>query len=326
MDRLQLLQDVRVRTAAFHWLEERVAILGDVLPWRLLLEGFRFKGRRVPLLSQQGIFKPAVLPEVPLSIRTSAKGPYDDYFGPDDLLRYAYRGTDPNHRDNVGLRTAMREKIPLIYFHGVVPGKYLVVWPVYIVGDDPKGLRFTVAADDRLLGTRALEKLAHDERDTSDGRYAGESGSTLSVAEQESDERRRYVTASVRQRLHQRGFRERVLEAYKEHCALCRLRHRELLDAAHIIPDTEPGGEPVIENGLALCKLHHAAFDALLIGIRPDYVVEVHPEVLLERDGPMLQHGLKALHGARLFLPRAAGKRPDPERLERRYRMYREAV
>jgi hypothetical protein len=35
----------------------------------------------------------------------------------------------------------------------------------------------------------------------------------------------------------------------------------ELLDAAHILPDGHPKGEPVVPNGLALCKLHHAAFD-----------------------------------------------------------------
>ena len=84
---------------------------------------------------------------------------------------------------------------------------------------------------------------------------------------------RRYSTAEVRQRLHQQGFRERVLGAYKDSCAMCRLKHRELLDAAHIIPDSEPDGHPVVSNGLALCKIHHAAFDARVMGVRPDLVV-----------------------------------------------------
>lgn len=60
------------------------------------------------------------------------------------------------------------------------------------------------------------------------------------IRDSEDEARRKYITSSVRNRLHQRGFRERVLSAYKEQCALCRLRHRELLDAAHIIPDNEP--------------------------------------------------------------------------------------
>ena len=87
--------------------------------------------------------------------------------------------------------------------------------------------------------------------------------------------RRAYITTTVRQRLHQRGFRERVLHAYREQCALCRLRHTELLDAAHIITDREEEGTPQVSNGLSLCKLHHAAFDRFLLGITPDYTIPV---------------------------------------------------
>jgi len=46
-------------------------------------------------------------------------------------------------------------------------------------------------------------------------------------------------------------------------------------------------------NGLALCKLHHAAFDANIIGVTPDLEVTVRLDVLQEIDGPMLQHGLQ---------------------------------
>ena len=70
-----------------------------------------------------------------------------------------------------------------------------------------------------------------------------------------------YITTLVQRRLHQQAFRERVLLAYREACSICRLRHRELLDAAHILPDRHPLGEPLVSNGLALCTLHHAAFD-----------------------------------------------------------------
>jgi hypothetical protein len=37
------------------------------------------------------------------------------------------------HRDNVGLREVFASGLPLIYLHGVVPGRYLAVWPVYII-------------------------------------------------------------------------------------------------------------------------------------------------------------------------------------------------
>jgi len=78
--------------AAFAWLREQVALHGDVLPWGLLLAGFERGGLRVPLLSQQGIFKPAAC-SLPLSIRTSAESPYDDHFA-GDRLAYRYRGED----------------------------------------------------------------------------------------------------------------------------------------------------------------------------------------------------------------------------------------
>src|SRR3989304_615457 len=43
-------------------------------------------------------------------------------------------------------------------------------------------------------------------------------------------------------------------QEFRQECAICRLRHEELLDAAHILPDGHPRGEPVVPNGLALCN------------------------------------------------------------------------
>ncbi|MGE5550420.1 MAG: HNH endonuclease, partial [Bacteroidota bacterium] len=221
--------DARVRSAAFAWLAEQVAIHDDVLPRSILAEGFNLDGVRVPLVGPQGIFKPKLLHEAPLSITTAPDGPYDDAFGSDGLLRYRYRGDDRNHPDNRGLRTAMENRLPLIYFHGVARGRYVAAWPVFIVGDDPAGLAFSVAVDDAAHIAPALQAT---------GDYGA-------VADDAGMARRLYITSTVRVRLHQRTFRERVLEAYRRQCAFCRLRHEELLDAAHIIPDTEPEGEPV---------------------------------------------------------------------------------
>jgi len=297
--------DIGIRVEAFKWLHDQVAAVGDVLPIDLLRRGFTHEGARVPLMGPQGIFKPAVLPELPLSITTAPDGPYDDAFTSAGLLTYRYRGTDPDHRDNVGLRRAMKQQKPLVYFHGVAKSRYLAVWPVFIVGDDPATLAFLVAADD-------------EHRADSAARNAGQIVSEV----HEVEGRRAYITASVRVRLHQRGFRERVLRAYRDQCAICRLRHRDLLDAAHIIGDGESAGEPVVTNGLSLCKIHHAAFDHLIIGIRPDYVVEVHPKVLKESDGPMLRHGLQGLHNSSLVLPTARHNHPDRDRLRERYERY----
>ncbi len=302
--------DQRIRLAAFEWLRAQVDLHGDVLPWTILSRGFELDGERVPLVSMQGIFKPRLLSGAPLSIRTSAEGPYSDSFGPDGLLRYAYRGTDPEHRDNRGLRFAMAREIPLVYFHGILEGKYLAAWPVFVVGDDRGALRFTVALDDARHVSAGL-RLGRDE--------------VADSLDPESAARRSYVTATLRVRLHQRSFRERVLLAYRGQCALCRLRHEELLDAAHIIPDADEEGEPIVPNGLALCKLHHAAFDRQFLTVRPDYRIEVRRAILDEDDGPMLLHGLQGMHEQRILLPRSRELYPDPERLERRYRRFREA-
>lgn len=299
------VQDARVRAAAFEWLTDQVARRGDdVLPRSLLVEGFVLDGVRVPLVGPQGIFKPRVLQVAPLSATTAPEGPYDDAFGPNGLLRYRYRGTDPGHPDNRGLRFAMDRRLPLIYFHGIAPGKYVATWPVFVVGDDPAGLAFSVAVDDAryLGGAPRAGAAAHEDADTA---------------------RRRYVTAAVRVRLHQRSFRERVLEAYRRQCAFCRLRHEELLDAAHIVPDAEPAGEPHVRNGLALCALHHAAFDRYFVGLRPDYVLEVRRDILEEPDGPTLVHAIQALHGITIERPRRADLWPARELVETRYERFR---
>ncbi len=116
-----------------------------------------------------------------------------------------------------------------------------------------------------------------------------------------------------------------MLEAYREHCSICRLRHHELLEAAHILADSDPEGEPVVSNGLALCKLHHAAFDANILGVHPDYRVEVRFDVLEEIDGPMLKHVLQGFHGAVLLVPTQLAQKPNRLFLEERYARFKKA-
>jgi len=97
-----------------------------------------------------------------------------------------------------------------------------------------------------------------------------------------------------------------------------------MLDAAHIVPDSHPEGEPSVRNGLALCTLHHAAFDRYFVGLRPDYVLEVRPDLLQEKDGPTLV-GIQSLHGKRIVLPAAVAHRPDSNLLSMRYQSFLDA-
>lgn len=302
-------RDARIRAVAFEWLTEQVIVHGDVLPRQTLAQGFLLDSIRIPLVGPQGIFKPQALREAPLSITTAPEGPYNDAFGTDGLLRYRYRGTDPSHPDNCRLRFAMMNRLPLAYFHGVARGRYVAAWPAFVVRDDPAALVFSIAVDDK----------AHLGIDLGAGR-------TETATEEEAESgRRAYITTTVQVRLHQRAFRERVLDAYRRQCAFCRLRHEELLDAAHIMPDSEPQGEPVVRNGVALCNLHHAAFDRFFVGVRPDYVIEVRPDILREGDGPTLKHAIQGLHGALIQLPHRLEYRPDPSLLAQRYGRFKAA-
>lgn len=301
------LIDHNLRLTAFNWLTEQVRLYGPILPRQLLQQGFEFHGTRIPLVSPQGIFKPKQLERIPLTITTTPNSPYEDTKSDDGYILYKYRGIDRNHPDNVGLREAMHTETPLIYFHGIAPGQYEAVWPVYIIGDDPRNLEFKVAVD--AAEAVILPDLGKDER--------------LPSYDPESALRRKYATTQVRQRLHQHRFRHIVLTAYREQCAICRLRHPPLIDAAHILPDRDPEGEPVITNGIALCKIHHAAFDNNFLGVTPDYQITVREDIRKEEDGPMLRHGLQEVHGTKLILPRQRRDWPDRGLLEQKYQRFR---
>jgi putative restriction endonuclease len=296
----------RVRAGAFAYLGELALRSGSLIRWQQLME-FSFEGARFPLVSSaRGIWVPRGFGAA-LSILTVYRArpedrPYDDREGPDGYPRYKWQGTDPRARDNVALRRAMEAGIPVIWLLGVATGLYDVA-PVWLVDEEPEEHQFVLAMDElmRLEWRRGL------------------------AAKTPFDPVRRYAEVTVHARLHQRVFRGRVLVAYDSQCALCGLRHHpELLDAAHIKEDAD-GGEPIVPNGLAMCAIHHRAFDAHLMAVRPDYHIEVRGEVLDEQDGPTLRHALQGIHGGRIRLPRRRAERPSVELLEERYERFRAA-
>jgi putative restriction endonuclease len=263
------------------------------------LAGFEYEGQRVALMDRQrGIRKPAGL-QAALAIRTTFTPPgqlppYADEIGADGLQRYKYRGTDPQHPENVALRRAKELDLPLIWFVGVASGQYEPIYPVWVVGDDPRNLEFAIAVD-------PAQRLITPNQSLSPGM-------------------REYTERLTKQRLHQRVFRTQVLLAYEGRCTVCNLGHAELLDAAHIIADGRPNGDPVVPNGMAMCKIHHAAFDARILGIRPDLTLHLRQDLLDEVDGPMLRHGLQDMHNRKLMrLPAIRAARPDAARIEERY-------
>jgi len=284
--------DSQIRVALFQWLGERSARNGGVFTWKELTTGFVFGGNVITLIGQTGIWFPKGW-AMPVSITTSFKGPYPDTFK-DGILSYRYRGKDPNHRDNKGMREAFKTRTPLIYFEASASGRYAAVWPVYIIADNPAALCITAEV--------GMPSAAYD-----------------AYEETESPLAREYSRREVDVRIHQKVFRDRVLTAYKSQCTLCGLRHEELLDAAHILPDKDPDGKPEVPNGLSLCKIHHVSYDKKIIGISPDYEVKVSEKVMKEKDGPMLTYGLQAMEGRKLILPNRDCDHPNRDKLKRRW-------
>jgi putative restriction endonuclease len=295
------LRDDKVRAAMFAYLDRLSAQHPEGVP-SAELNMFRVGGQPLKLVVQPGIWKPARLAGA-LTIRTTYTAPnqmppYADDIAPGGLVKYAYRGTDPQHSDNRALRVAMQDQLPLAYFIGVAPAVYLPQFPVYIVDERPSEHAFLVAVDEaqRLIDAKLVDALTPD--------------------------RCSYVERLIRTRLHQPVFRARVLQAYQTRCAMCRLRHADLLDAAHIIRDADEGGLPVVPNGLALCKIHHAAYDRNIIGVSPDLRIDVRRDILDEVDGPMLKHGIQEMAGVRLTVPRQRTAHPDRDNLNRRYQEF----
>jgi putative restriction endonuclease len=295
-------EEEKIRFKIFEWLNDQIRIFGNVLDTQIL-NSFVYQGERVFLQGSKGIWKPKQF-QFPISIASDPEGKYPDGFISESMMHYSYEGTNPNLWTNAILREAKNQNIPLIYLLKISKGKYFVHFPVFIIKDEPEKLRFTVVAEDRIQFIKQPDTLEEP---------------MLRYLKQE------YSTREVKVRMFQQSFRELVLDAYNSHCAICSLRHRELLDAAHIISDSD-GGKPLITNGISLCKIHHSAFDENILGINPDYLIEVRGDVLKEIDGPMLKYGIQEMHGNKIILPHSNSKKPDRDFLAQRYEKFRRAM
>lgn len=303
----QMAVDTEIRASAFAAVRRLVDVRRD-LSSADLRGGFKFEGERIPFVNpQRGIFKPQRMQYL-LSIRTvfprsGARVWYDDQrhvhrqiYDGEEAVDYAFMGIDPDAADNRWLKEAMENRIPLIYFLGIAPGLYQAIVPAYVVTWDREGLKARIAFG-------ATEQAALDYPTT-----PGE---------------RRYALREVKQRLHQASFREAVISAYDGRCAVSSLPEPLLLDAAHIISDgDEIFGQPIIPNGIPLSKIHHAAFDAHLLGIDPDFRIHLSKRLLSQNDGPMLE-ALKTMHRKKLQLPGRVRDRPDRDRLAMRFDVFR---
>jgi putative restriction endonuclease len=304
-------EDWAMRAAAFRQVR-RLQETRDQLTSADLKAGFQFDGERIPLVNpQRGIFKPQRM-EALLSIKTVFPKPggrvwYDDQrnvhqqiYAGEETVDYSFMGTNADAADNRWLREAMERGVPIIYFLGVSPGRYQAVIPAFITGWDRQSAKAQVAFSDP-----ASKNLPQPPQNATE---------------------RRYALRLVKQRLHQASFRDAVITAYKGRCALSGMPESLLLDAAHIIADVdEELGHPIVQNGIPLSKIHHAAFDAHLIGVDADFRVHVSDRLLVQQDGPLLE-SMKRLHRGMLHLPTRIQDHPDRDRLALRFEHFMTAA
>jgi putative restriction endonuclease len=309
-------RDVELRRYALEHVLDLCRRYDGLIHVRVLREGFRTPIGRLSYGSfYDGIHRPkefsgpAALSLITTPPDDRKNAPYDDGYDEEtQTFTYHYRTPKTNtdrarraaERDNAAMRAAFDLGVPLVYFNGIAPSQYAPVAPIYLTHDDPlqQQVQFQTAQPAAGLWTEpALDEPI-----------------------------RRYATRAAHFRLHQRRFRENVLRAYSTQCAVCRLREAPLLQAAHIVGDNEDLGAATVVNGIALCAIHHLAYDRNLLGIAPDGVVHIATRLLQEIDGPMLKVGLQGFHGSPIQLPHRVRDRPDPVRLELRFERFRETA
>lgn len=278
-----MLSETRLRLDAIHFvraLRERwVAVPASELR--------RF---RIHLKGQQGIFKPAGLSD-PLSITTTISSKYTHDVIEGSCVFYDFVPRSREH-ENDGLKRCAEAMLPLIYFVQVRPrpAEHVIFAPVYVIGWDDAKRRFLVDLSEQRPDEFISPAPAILQLQLPQIRGPESPGEIRELTKS-------YVVTTVQRRLQQARFRNAVLAAYRERCAVCELRLRPLLDAALI--DGAPGND--VRNGIALCATHHRAFTAGILTYDGDYTIRI---VLGEKnvgDGERMM--LLAYEGKRLALP-----------------------
>ena len=300
-----------IRAAAIQWLGSLVEQSGtNVLPWGKIKAGFRFRGEEVYLASKAvGIFKPEQIDDgAPLSIkqvcpsRAGRVPPYEDRELETGVVSYRLERNGERSIYNQYLVKAAQAMCPLVYMRGVADALYEVIFPVFVRNVD-------FAEGCAKIDLDPLEQ------------EAAFGWTDAQIAEPLS---RRYSIGLRKTRLHQQGFRQRVLLAYGFRCALTGFPLPDLLEAAHIVSDAK-GGEASVQNGIALSRLHHVAYEQNLLGIDPDGHVHLGEILKATRDGPLFEHGMLRLEGCRLRFPAFEGHHPSRAFLAEKYEEFKSA-
>ena len=127
---------------------------------------------------------------------------------------------------------------------------------------------------------------------------------------------------TINQSIRARGFRQAIIEAYDYKCAFCGLKLQSPnklmweVEAAHIVPHSIRGKDD-IWNGIALCRLHHWAFDVGWFTVSPDFDILSSDNLksLPENYGKIFNHGIQSLIYSKIILPVNKAKYPHKDSL-----------
>lgn len=126
---------------------------------------------------------------------------------------------------------------------------------------------------------------------------------------------RQVVVKTVKLLTRNASFRQRVLTAYDNRCAVTRAQLR-LLDAAHILPVLSDGSTDQVANGIALSPTMHRAYDNCLIYLNEDLIMKVNEEKVRELISYNLNGGIEQLRASLntiIHLPADKTQRPNIE-------------
>lgn len=299
--------DLEMRLAAARTLARLSHIYRDAVPWREIIKGFPYLGDRILLANRAwGIFKPRQMDRV-LSIKTTlpreGRGArYSDQVteegGENGMWIYDMRDRDPAHSQNQWLKTAWSEGLPLIYLRGLAPAVYLPQFPVYVTDWDASEGQVRVALG---LECATRQDLVESEL----------LGSALP----------RYTYRRMQDRVLMACFRVDVLKAYQDTCACSGLAQPQLVDAVPIVQGLS-GDTLNVTEGLCMSRLHHAAFDANLLGIDPDGRIHVSEQLDTREAGDPFSRHLMSLAGRRIAVPRTPESHPNRDLLAVRFEQF----
>lgn len=302
-------EELDAHLAMMRWFEDRRLEGRELVPFAELDRGFHWHGHTIKLIARsQGIWKPAGF-EAALTFKTAAPrsgrpAPYEDRVGEDGILRYKMAPTRDKEWSNRAMMIAAERRYPLAWLVGTKPADtlfYYARFPAYIKDVDPRSREFLIFIGDTADSTTSLDV-------------------TTPVPIE-----KRYASRWTKARLHQHDFREQVISAYDISCAVCDLPHAQLIEGAHITPDSDASGAPEVSNGIALCRVHHTAYDRNLLGIDDQLRVHIADRAVM-REMTTHRPALSPFEGRRLMhIPSRRILQPDDARLHARFHEFEES-